>query len=118
MRRLTDDAAAVLRRGVAVLEQRGLAKGAVRNPATGQVDINGALQLACGVRFNDLTDDIAETIAMVPPANLPAFLEAWTAVDATVDGVEDWQDHPSTDVDDACSVMLRVAEVLERRVLP
>jgi hypothetical protein len=108
--------AEVLRAAVGVLRQRGLAKGACVDPCTGAVDVTGALQMACGVRRSDLTDDLFEAMAVVPQANLPGFAEAWTALDAIVDGLEDWQDAQSTSVDDAVALMSRVAADMERRV--
>lgn len=100
-----------------ILSSRGLAKGAVRDPSSGAVDIGGALQLASGVPWGRLSDDMGEAVATVPQARLAAFLDAWEAVDATVDGLEDWQDDPSTLVDDVVALMVRVAEALERRVV-
>lgn len=114
---VTPTPAEVLRAAAGVLRTRGLAKGANLDPCTGGVDATGALQMACGVRPADLTDDMFTAMVVVPPANLPAFADAWTALDATVDGLEDWQDAPSTSVDDVVALMLRVADTLERRVI-
>jgi hypothetical protein len=96
------------------LSRRGLAKGAPRNRSTGAVDVTAALQLVCGVPFGAVTDDMAECVVLVPRRNLPAFLAAWEAVDATVDGLDEWQDAPSTDVDEVVGVLRRVADLLAR----
>lgn len=107
----------VIKAAVGVLRERGLAKGACLDPCTGSVDVTGALQMACGVRRTDVTDDLFAAMTVVPPANLPAFADAWTALDATVDGLEDWQDSPSTQVDEVIALLLRVADAFERRVI-
>lgn len=108
----------VLRGATHILNMFGLAKGAPYDPHTGAVDTIGALQLACGVHRSELTDDLFTAMVVVPQANLPGFADAWTALDATVDGVEEWQDDPATTVDDVIAVMVRVAEQYERRVIP
>lgn len=114
----TPPPAALLRRAATVLTDRGLSKGAVRNPSGGAVDVTGAMMLACGTKFADLTDDLAQAVAVIPQAHLPAFLEAWEAVDATVDGLEEWQDAPGSSAADVIGVLLAVAERLERRAVP
>lgn len=109
--------AVVLRRGITVLRERGLAKGAVHDPSSGAVDATGAMLVACGVSAHDLTDDLSEAVVVVPRAHLPGFSEAWTALDAAVDGLEDWQDRPSTGIDDVVALMGRIADELDRRVI-
>lgn len=103
-----------LRAAADLLSRRGLAKGAPHDPATGAVDVTVALQLACGTRRSDTTDDMSVAVTVVPRSNLPAFLAAWEAVDATVDGLDEWQDAPSTDVDEVVGVLRRVADLLAR----
>jgi hypothetical protein len=105
-----------VRRAAGTVAERGLAKGVPHDPSTGAVDVTVALQLACGTRRTLTTDDMSVAVTVVPRANLPAFLAAWEAVDATVDGLDEWQDAPSTSVDDVVNVLAAVADTLARRV--
>ena len=109
--------ARVLHRAAKVLRRRGLAKGACYDPTTGAVDTVGALQMACGVKVTALTDDMFDAVAVVPRAHLHGFTQAWLALDATVDGLEEWQDMPSTKVDDVLRLLESVAELFERRTI-
>lgn len=109
--------ARVLRKAAAEIGERGLAKGTCHDPVTGALDVTGAIQFVCGTPVAELTDDLFAAMAVVPQANLPAFCEAWTAVDSTVDGMEEWEDHPATIAGEVVALLERLADTYDRRVI-
>lgn len=88
------------------LEERGLAKGTTVNTWTGEVDIVGALQMAAGVPFHKIEEDIGVAVAdLIPQAHLPGFLAAFEAVDGETEGVYEWQDLQTTTTESAVKLL-------------
>lgn len=114
MRGHNEATASLLDRAADTVAERGLAKGAVLDPFTGAVDVLAALQIAAGTKSSDLTDDIGELLRVVPQANLPAVLEAWTALDTAVDGLEEWQDSATTTTADAVRLLRATSGLFAR----
>lgn len=117
MERLNKRTAILLRRAAAILAEFGLAKGGSVDPYTEAVDVCGALQLACGISRHRLKDDFEDILSTLPQAHLPAFLEAWVALEATKENLTEWQDSQSTCVDEVVRLLHTTADHFEKRII-
>jgi hypothetical protein len=81
----------LLRDAALLVEERGLAKGVVHNPKTGEVDAFGALCLAAGSKVKHLKlDDVVA--CKVPPVNQGLVLGCVDALEAQFGDLPVWSD--------------------------
>ena len=86
----------VLRDAAKLIEERGLTRGMHQDPDTGEIDIEGAIMLACGAPQISIL--VARVDSVVPSARLAQFDAAIDLLDAASPGkcVSEWNDQEET----------------------
>lgn len=85
----------LLRDAALLVEQRGLARGVVHNPKTGEVDAFGALCLAAGSKAKHLkVDDVV--VCRVPPVKQGVVLGCVEALEADHGDLPVWSDRSTS----------------------
>lgn len=107
-------APAVLYRALATLEQRGWVQGVTRDPATGEVDLLGAIAIAAGSPIGMVTEQPDLLQAVVPEAMRPAAYVAWEVLEWAVgDDPVHWQDQPERTFAEVKRAIVKAADRLE-----
>jgi len=106
----TRRASEVLMAASVLVSTKGHSKGAVKDPADGSVSVIGAIAVACGARWEKLTDDEEVLISIVPRCNLPAAMLAWECVEAMSDDLYAWEDSPSTTKEDVVRFLVKCSD--------
>lgn len=91
-----------------IMRKRGLNKGSVYDPGTGSVSVIGGILLACGLGVGVLSDDAFPDD--IPSMQRVPALMVWEYIDAEVDGLEEWEDCPTTRTCDAVRVLGQAAD--------
>lgn len=97
----------VLLRAHDILSECGLAKNMHWNPENGNVDVDGAILLACGAKgIYVIVEDIDQVL---PPASVAKYTEALWCLDREVpDGdVVEWADRPEIELADVLNLINR-----------
>jgi hypothetical protein len=109
----------VLYEALAILHQRGWTQGITRNPATGEVDLLGAVAIAAGAPIGAVTEQPDLLQSVVPQAMRPAAYVAWEALEWSVgDDPLLWQDQTGRTFKEVASALVRAANRLEIAIRP
>ena len=86
----------VLRKASRLIETKGLARGMHQDPDTKEIDIEGAIMLACGAK--ELSVLVAKVDSVVPLARLAQFDATLDLLDLASPGknVSEWNDLEET----------------------
>lgn len=94
----------VLLKAKNIIAEKGLAKQMHCNPVTGEVDIDGAILLACGAKnLPILVENVFDYIPVTAAAN---YTQALWLLDAELgQDVQEWNDLESTTQEDALKLL-------------
>lgn len=86
----------ILRDAIQLIEEKGLTRGMHQDPDTGEIDIEGAIMLACGAPQISIL--VARVDAVVPAAKLAQFDATLDLLDSASPGknVSEWNDLEET----------------------
>ena len=93
-----------------ILESRGLAKGMTCDPETGEVDLEGAVMLACGAKT--LSVLVPYPLSIIPDTSAAPYVAIIDLLDKSVEdaNITEWSDQPHIITHDAVRLLRKLAD--------
>ena len=84
--------APILEEAAALIQEKGLARQMHQDPETGEVDVEGAVMLACGAETVSVL--VPHPSSIIPPANVALYMATMDVLDAAVPCryISEWTD--------------------------